>query len=89
MELWEAGILKDEDFEGCPEDNEGRFFWLLDKTVRREGIGDILADGTYYAAQKIGQGAEKFAHNNIKRHEQLPLKLGMLDPPVLPDVLHQ
>ena len=47
---------------------------------RREGIGDILADGTYWAAKQIGNGAEAFAHNNIKKHEQLPLKLGMLNP---------
>ncbi len=80
VELYEAGILTDKDFEGCPSDNEGRFFWLLDRVVRREGIGDILADGTYYAARKIGNGAEEYAHNTIKKHEQLPLKLGMMDP---------
>ena len=80
VELYEAGILTDKDFEGAPTDKEGRFFWLLDRFVRREGIGDILADGTYYAAQKIGNGAEAFAHNTIKKHEQLPLKLGMMDP---------
>ena len=80
FELKEAGILTDADFEGCPPDNEGRSFWLLDRIVRREGIGDILADGTYWAAQKIGKGAEEYAHNNIKKHEQLPLKLGMLNP---------
>jgi len=80
FELKEAGILTDADFEGCPADNEGRFYWLLDRIVRREGIGDILADGTYWAAKKIGKGAEEFAHNNIKKHEQLPLKLGMLNP---------
>jgi benzoyl-CoA reductase subunit BamB len=80
FELKEAGILTDADFEGCPSDNEGKFYWLLDRIVRREGIGDILADGTYWAAQKIGKGAEAFAHNNIKKHEQLPLKLGMLNP---------
>ena len=80
VELYEAGILTDKDFEGCPSDKEGRFFWLLDRVVRREGIGDILADGVYYAARKIGNGAEKFDHNTIKKHEQLPLKLGMLDP---------
>jgi aldehyde:ferredoxin oxidoreductase len=80
VELKEAGILTDKDFEGCPTDKEGRFYWLLDRVARREGIGDILADGTYYAAQKIGKGAEEFAHNTIKKHEQLPLKLGMLDP---------
>ncbi|MGA3174229.1 MAG: aldehyde ferredoxin oxidoreductase N-terminal domain-containing protein [Syntrophorhabdales bacterium] len=80
FELKDAGILTDADFEGCPSDNEGKFYWLLDRIVRREGIGDILANGTYWAAQQIGKGAEAFAHNNIKKHEQLPLKLGMLNP---------
>jgi aldehyde:ferredoxin oxidoreductase len=80
VELYEAGILTDKDFEGCPKDKEGRFIWLLDRVAHREGIGDILADGTYWAAKRIGKGAEAFAHNNIKKHEQLPLKLGMLDP---------
>ncbi len=80
FELREAGILGEEHFAGCPEDNEGKFYWILDRIVRREGIGDILADGTYWAALKIGNGAEAYAHNNIKKHEQLPLKLGMLNP---------
>jgi benzoyl-CoA reductase subunit BamB len=80
FELKEAGILTDADFAGCPSDNEGRFFWLLDRIVRREGIGDVLANGTYWAAKQIGKGAEEYAHNNIKKHEQLPLKLGMLNP---------
>jgi aldehyde:ferredoxin oxidoreductase len=80
IELYEAGILTDADFAGAPTDKEGRFTWLLDRVVRREGIGDVLADGTYWAAKKIGKGAEAFAHNTIKKHEQLPLKLAMLDP---------
>ena len=80
IELYEAGILTDEDFKGSPTDRAGRFSWLLDRLVRREGIGDILADGIYWAARKIGKGAEAFDHNTIKKHEQLPLKLGMLDP---------
>ncbi len=80
LELLENGILKDSDFEGMPKDNEGRFYWLLDRIVRREGIGDVLANGTYWAAKEIGNGAEAYAHNNIKKHEQLPLKLSMLNP---------
>ena len=80
LELLEAGILTNEDFPGMPEDNNGRFYWLLDHIVRREGIGDVLANGTYWAAKQIGKGAEAYAHNNIKKHEQLPLKLGMLNP---------
>lgn len=80
FELKEAGILTDKDFAGCPSDNEGKFYWLLDRIVRREGIGDVLANGTHWAAKQIGKGAEAYAHNNIKKHEQLPLKLGMLNP---------
>jgi benzoyl-CoA reductase subunit BamB len=80
LELYENGILTDDDMPGMPSDNEERFFWLLDRVVRREGIGDVLANGTYWAAQQIGKGAEAYAHNNIKKHEQLPLKLGMLNP---------
>ena len=80
LELYENGILTDDDFPGMPTDNNGRFFWLLDKIVRREGIGDILANGTHRAAEQIGKGAADFAHNNIKKQEQLPLKLSMLNP---------
>ena len=80
VELKEAGVFTDEDFKGCPEDKEGRFFWLLDRVARREGIGDILADGTWWAGQKLGKVAQELAHNTIKKHEQLPLKLSMLDP---------
>jgi benzoyl-CoA reductase subunit BamB len=80
LELHEAGILTDQDVAGMPAGNEERFYWLLDRIVRREGIGDVLANGTYWAAKQIGKGADAFAHNNIKKHEQLPLKLSMLNP---------
>ena len=80
LELYENGILADDDFPGMPTDNEGRFYWLLDRIVRRERIGDVLADGTYWAARRIGRGAEAFDHNTIKKHEQAPLKLSMLNP---------
>jgi aldehyde:ferredoxin oxidoreductase len=80
VECKEAGVFTDSDFKGCPEDKEGRFFWLLDRVAHREGIGDILADGTWWAAQKLGKVAQELAHNTIKKHEQLPLKLSTLDP---------
>jgi benzoyl-CoA reductase subunit BamB len=80
LELLENGILTDKDFPEMPTDNEGKFYYLLDKIVRREGIGDVLANGTYWAAKEIGKGAKEYAHNNIKKHEQLPLKLSMLNP---------
>ena len=80
LELYEDGILTDKDLPDLPEDNEGRFYYLLDMIVKREGIGDVLANGTYWAAKEIGKGAEEYAHNNIKKQEQLPLKLSMLNP---------
>jgi len=80
MELLEAGILTPADVAGMPEDREEKFFWLLDRIVRREGIGEVLADGVYWAARRIGRGAEAFDHNTIKKHEQIPIKLGMLNP---------
>ncbi|MFC1906156.1 aldehyde ferredoxin oxidoreductase family protein [Chloroflexota bacterium] len=80
IECYEAGVLTDKDMPGFPAGSEDRFYWLLEKIVHREGIGDILANGTHWAAEAIGKGAHDYAHNNIKKHEQLPLKLGMLHP---------
>jgi aldehyde:ferredoxin oxidoreductase len=81
LELLEAGILTEKDFPGMPTDIRGRFHYILDKIARREGIGDILANGVYHAARRIGNGAEKFDHNTTKKMEQLPIKLGKLNPP--------
>jgi len=80
IELYENGILTDKDLPDFPTDKEGRFFYLLEKIVRREGIGDALAKGVYWAAREIGKGAEEYDSNTIKRHEQIPIKLGMLNP---------
>ncbi len=80
VELYEQGILTDQDLPEFPPDNEGRFFYLLEKIVRREGIGDVLANGVYWAAREIGNGAEAYDSNTIKKHEQIPIKLGMLNP---------
>jgi aldehyde:ferredoxin oxidoreductase len=80
VELYEAGILTDSDMPGFPPSNEERFFYLIEKIVRREGIGDVLADGVYWAARKIGRGAEAYDHNTIKKLEQIPIKLGTLNP---------
>ena len=80
LELYENGILTDKELPNLPEGNEDRFYYLLDMIVKREGIGDTLAKGTYWAAKEIGNGADEYAHNTIKKHEQLPLKLSMLNP---------
>ena len=81
VELYEAGILTDKDLPGFPSDSGERFFYLVEKIVRREGVGDALANGVYWAARQIGKGAEKFDHNSTKKFEQLPLKLKMVNYP--------
>jgi aldehyde:ferredoxin oxidoreductase len=53
---------------------------LLDRIVRREGIGDVLANGAYRATRQIGRGAEAYDRNTIKKHEQIPIKLGTMNP---------
>jgi aldehyde:ferredoxin oxidoreductase len=78
VELYEAGILTDEDLPDFPTETADRFFYLLEKIVHREGVGDALADGVYHAARKIGKGAEKYDHNTMKKNEQVPVKLGMV-----------
>jgi aldehyde:ferredoxin oxidoreductase len=80
IELYENGILTDKDLPEFPSENEARFFYLLEKIARREGIGDVLAQGVYRAARQIGKGAEAYDRNTIKKHEQIPIKLGMLNP---------
>jgi aldehyde:ferredoxin oxidoreductase len=80
LELYDAGILTDADMPGLPEDSGDRFFYLMEKIVRREGIGDVLADGVYWAARRIGKGAEAYDHNTTKKFEQLPIKLGKVNP---------
>jgi len=80
VELYEAGILTDQDLPEFPLTNDERFFYLLEKIVRREGIGDTLAKGVYWAAREIGKGAEAYDHNTTKRHEQMVIKLGTLNP---------
>jgi aldehyde:ferredoxin oxidoreductase len=81
LELFEAGSLTGSDFPGMPEDARGRFFYILERIVRRDGIGDVLANGVHQAARQIGHGAEAFDHNTVKGFEQLPIKLKRLNPP--------
>jgi len=63
IECYENGILTKEDTDGIDLrwGNAKAIIQLLEKMGKREGIGDILADGVKVAAQKIGHGAEKFA----------------------------
>ncbi len=63
MECYENGLISKEDTDGLDLcwGNADSLPVLVEKISKREGIGDILADGVLMAAEKIGKGAEKFA----------------------------
>jgi len=62
IECYEEGILTKEDTDGLELTwgNSGAIIALIDKMISREGIGDILADGSKIAARKLGKGSERF-----------------------------
>ena len=62
MELFQKGIITKEDTDGVELKwgDEDAVIKMLGKIAYREGFGDILAEGSVRAAQKIGRGAEKY-----------------------------
>ena len=62
QECYENGILTSQDTGGIDLTwgNTKGVKTLIEKMISREGIGDILADGTRVASKKIGKGAQKY-----------------------------
>ncbi len=62
MECFEQGILTLDDTDGLDLTwgNSSAMVALIHKMINREGIGDILADGSRAAAEKIGRGSGKY-----------------------------
>jgi len=60
MDCFEHGYLSIKDTDGLNLrfGNAEAMIAVLEKITRREGIGDLLANGSSYAAEKIGQGAK-------------------------------
>ena len=63
IELYENGILTKKDTDGIDLrwGNHQAIVAMTMKLAKREGLGDILADGVKRAAAKIGNGAEQYA----------------------------
>jgi aldehyde:ferredoxin oxidoreductase len=63
IECYENNIITKEDTDGLEMTwgNHKSIIAMLEKVARREGLGDILADGVKVAAEKIGKGSEKYA----------------------------
>ncbi len=60
MDLYEKGIIDEKDTDGIPMNygSKDAILKMLKKMIYREGIGDILAEGMEFAAEKIGRGAK-------------------------------
>ncbi|MFC1914948.1 aldehyde ferredoxin oxidoreductase family protein [Chloroflexota bacterium] len=65
MELYQRGLITAKDTDGIPMErgNAQAAMSMFRKIVRREGIGNVLADGILPAAKKIGRGSEAYAYN--------------------------
>ena len=63
LELFEKGIITKEDLGGIDLkwDNNDAKEELVQLIVKKEGFGKILADGSKFAADRIGKGSEKYA----------------------------
>ena len=63
MECFEKGILTLEDTEGMELrfGDEEAMLTMLHKIGKREGLGDLLAEGVKRVSEKLGQGSEDFA----------------------------
>jgi len=75
FELYQRGIINKKTTGGLELEwgNEDVILELLHKIARREGFGDVLADGAPAAVKRIGKGAEKyimhFGGMNMGAHE--------------------
>lgn len=63
MECYEKGILSRDDLDGVELTwgNVPAMFKMVDKIIRREGVGNLLAEGVRIASAKTGKGSDRFA----------------------------
>lgn len=64
MELYEKGILTKDDLSGFDlrfGNHEAMYDAITEIAYRKEGLGELLADGTKVLAEKVGKGSEDFA----------------------------
>ncbi|MFC1991283.1 aldehyde ferredoxin oxidoreductase family protein [Chloroflexota bacterium] len=63
IECYENGLITKADTDGIELTwgNHRSIIAMTEKMAKREGFGDILADGVKVAAEKIGKGAEEYA----------------------------
>jgi aldehyde:ferredoxin oxidoreductase len=80
LECFENGLLTLEDTDGLQLrwGDPAVILTLLDKIIARQGIGDLLADGSRRAAERIGRGSQAYAIHAAG--QELPMHDGRNDP---------
>jgi aldehyde:ferredoxin oxidoreductase len=73
MECYEKGLITKEDTGGIELNfgNAASMLKLLEMIAYRQGFGDLLAEGAWRAAKKIGKGAEQYAM--VVKGQELPM----------------
>src|SRR5581483_10488093 len=63
MEAYEKGLLSPQDADGLDLrfGNANTVVALTERIARRQGLGDLLAEGSARAAQRLGRGSDAFA----------------------------
>jgi len=63
MDCWENGLISSKDTDGIELKwgNDAAVLKMIEKIARREGFGNVLAEGSKRAAQKIGRNASDYA----------------------------
>jgi aldehyde:ferredoxin oxidoreductase len=63
MELYDRGIIEKEETGGIDLTwgNGKALVAMVEKIGKREGLGAVLADGSKFAAERIGKGSEEYA----------------------------
>ncbi|NHJ24800.1 MAG: aldehyde ferredoxin oxidoreductase [Candidatus Lokiarchaeota archaeon] len=67
IECFENGLINKSDTNGLELNwgNSDAIFKLVENMIKREGFGDILADGPIIATKKIGKNSEKYAMHSL------------------------
>jgi aldehyde:ferredoxin oxidoreductase len=70
MDCYERGLITAEDTGGVELKfgNAAAMVQMVEQIAQRQGFGDVLAEGTARAAQRIGKGAEELAVV-VKKHD--------------------
>lgn len=65
MECYEKGILTERETDGIKLEfgNYDAMLTMIEKIVKREGFGDLLAENIVIASARLGKGSEKYAHH--------------------------